>query len=166
MRIRIDDWEFSVDMAETMAYSAAEAAEHCTCAYCRNFYAVIDSVYPQLRPFLAEFGVDITAPDELSPFEPPTEMVGYYGVSGKILHTGKRPLSAGKLLIYPETAESANVNTFLSGPYFFLRTDMMQLHWGLDEPMEEVQSPANQPAFLRRTVNRFLGLLQKDPFQS
>jgi len=166
MCIRIDDWEFAVDVTATMLYSAQEAAEHCTCAYCRNYYDSVDAAYPQLRPFLAQFGVDITAPDELIPYEPPTQMVAFYGVSGKILRTGKKPLLAGNLCIYPETVEEAKVNTFLSKPHFFLRTDLMQLSWVLDEPMDEVCSPANQPDFLRRTVRRFFDLFQKDPFES
>ena len=37
MILKIDDWEFDIDLERTMAYSAAEAADHCTCAYCRNF---------------------------------------------------------------------------------------------------------------------------------
>ena len=149
-----------------MAYSAGEAAEHCTCAYCRNFYAVIDTAYPRLRPFLAQFGVDIEAPDELIPYEPPTQMTAFFGISGKILRAGKGPLSVGNLLIYPETAEMANVNTFLSEPYFFLRTDMLRLHWVLDEPMEDVLSPANDPSFLKRIVDKLLSRLGKSDVET
>ena len=59
MIIKIDAWKFDVDLNATMAYSAQEAMDHCTCGYCRNFYASVDIVYPNLRPFLAEFGVHI-----------------------------------------------------------------------------------------------------------
>ena len=166
MRICIDDWEFAVDMTATMAYSAGEAEEHCSCAYCRNFYAAIDSAYPQLRPFLTQFGVDVEAPDELIPYEPPTQMVAFYGVSGKIMRTGSKPLSAGNLCIYPETAETAQVNTFLSEVYFFLRTDMMQLPWVLDEPMEDVISPANEPSFLKSSIDKFLSFFGKSNFET
>ena len=166
MHICIDDWVFAVDMTTTMAYSAGEAEEHCSCAYCRNFYTAIDSVYPQLRPFLTRFGLDVEAPDALIPYEPPTQQVAYYGVAGKILQIGSKPLSAGKLLIYPETAEVAQVNTFLSEPHFFLRTDMMQLLWVLDEPMEDVISPANEPSFLKSSIDKFLSIFGKSGIET
>jgi len=166
MRICIDDWEFGVDMTATMAYYAGEAAEHCDCAYCRNFYQSVDKIQPQLRSFLAQFGVDVEAPDELVPFEPPTQMMAFYGVSGKILRFGRNPLSAGNLCIYPETADKAQANTFLLEPHFFLRTDMMQLTWLLDEPMEDVRSPANEPSFLKSSIDRLLSLFGKSNIET
>ena len=53
MILQIDDWKFDIDMERTMEYSAKEAAEHCDCAYCRNFYAAVDEHCSDLRPFLA-----------------------------------------------------------------------------------------------------------------
>lgn len=39
MILEIDGWKFDIDFERTMEYSAAEAKEHCNCAYCHNFYA-------------------------------------------------------------------------------------------------------------------------------
>lgn len=165
MRICIEDWEFDVDISTTMSYSAQEAAEHCTCAYCRNFYAAVDGRYPQLRPFLAQFGLDIEAPDELIPYEP-THLVAYYAVSGQILCKGAAPVSVGKLNVFPESSDDAAVNTFLAGSCFFLRTEMFRLPWLLEEPMEDVVSPVNDPSFQENVMKRFLGLFGKNSFRS
>ena len=51
MVLKIDDWVFDVDITATMEYSTREAAAHCDCAYCRNFYAAVDDTYPQIRRF-------------------------------------------------------------------------------------------------------------------
>ena len=101
MIIEIDGWKFDVDITATMEYSANEAAEHCDCGYCRNFYASIDREYPDLRPFLTQFGVDIEAPDELLPYDFPGEMDydGYYAVCGWILTAGKEPIRIGQALL-------------------------------------------------------------------
>lgn len=57
------------------------------------------------------------------------------------------------------------VNTFIQGPRFFLHTDMMHLPWVLEEPMDEVESPANQPSFLRRMIDRLLRRAPKEEMQ-
>ena len=103
MILEIGDWIFDVDMTATMEYSATEALEHCLCCYCRNFYGSVDERYPGLRPFLAGFGVDVEAPDELMPFFPPSECVAFYAVSGRILQEGQGPLLADDLAIYPQS---------------------------------------------------------------
>ena len=69
MRLQLADWVFEIHMDATMQYSAAEAAEHCDCAYCRNFYAALDARYPDLRGILGQFGADAEAPEELMPFD-------------------------------------------------------------------------------------------------
>lgn len=166
MILQIDDWKFDIDMTATMDYSAKEAAEHCTCAYCRNFYAAIDAAYPELRPFLARFGIDIEAPDELIPYFPPTECVCYYAVAGEIISRGTDSLIVGGLKVYPQLPEEAMINTFIEGPHFFLSTDMIYLTWVLDEPMEETVSPAYEPSFIRRMINRLLRRAPKDIINS
>jgi hypothetical protein len=156
--IEIDDWKFDIDMNATMAYSAAEAADHCTCPYCRNFYAAVDGAYPSLRPFLAQFGLDIEAPDELMPFTS-IMVMNLYAVSGVIIQFGKEPISVDGTKVYPETAEQARINTYCPQPYFVLSTGVMDIPWVLDEPMAEDQivSPANVPSFLKKMWNRLLG---------
>lgn len=156
MILKIDGWIFDVDLTTTMVYSSKEAKEHCVCAYCRNFYASVDSAYPELRPFLARFGMDIEAPDELIPYFPPTECTAFYAVGGKIVVQGHGPIQAGELKVFPELTEEAMVNTFIQGPHFFLSTDMMHLPWVLEEPMEDAVSPANDPSNLKRIFDKLL----------
>ena len=98
MILEIGDWIFEVDMTATMEYSAREAAEHCLCATCRNFYAAVDVHYPELRPFLARFGLDVEAPDRMTPVEPEGAALDYdpeYIVFGQVLQTGSRDMTAG-----------------------------------------------------------------------
>lgn len=166
MVLEIDDWKFDIDLATTMEYSAAEAADHCVCAYCRNFYAAIDDAYPGLRPFLAQFGLDIEAPDELIPYFPPTECEAYYAVGGRIVKQGRGPIVINGLTVFPQEPDEAMVNTRIVGPRFFLLAGMMYLSWVLDEPMEEVKSPANFPSFMKRIWNRILCRHPKDDVTS
>ena len=115
MIVKIDDWKFDVDITATMAYSAAEAAEHCTCGYCRNFYAAVDAVYPNLRRFFAEFGVHIEAPEELIPYEP-TLMEGSYAVCGRVLGVGSKPIEIDGLVIGIMQPHEIHLNTGCPGP--------------------------------------------------
>ena len=105
MILTIDDWIFDTDVTATMAYSAQEAAEHCDCGYCRNFYAAVDSVYPELRPFLTQFRIDVEAPDCMSPIPYSEEVVGYdpeYIVIGRLVQQGSFEIDMGKLHILAE----------------------------------------------------------------
>ncbi len=158
--IQLDDWVFDVDIAATMEYSAAEAADHCTCAYCRNFYAAIDAAYPRLRAFLAQFGLDIEAPDELMPYDVNAEMHydGCYAVSGRIISKGIGPIILDDVQVTPymNGALGPYINHSCPAPAFILDIGTMQLPWILDEPMEETVSPANQPSFLKRMWERLL----------
>lgn len=164
MILKIADWEFDIDMERTMAFSADEAAEHCNCAYCRNFYAVVDRHCPQLRPFLAQFGVDVEAPVELECFDVQrwVRYVGSYAVFGRILRFGKKPFVVGSAEIEP----AIHCEFALEEPYFMLALDGLELHWELDEPFEEVISPANEPSFLKRMWNRLLRNLKSDDILS
>ena len=151
MILQIDDWKFDIDMARTMEYSSKEAADHCDCAYCRNFYAGVDKKFPDLRPFLAQFGIDIEAPDEMLP------MIGdellydpTYKVFGSILQTGRYELQAG---ICNFVARTENPEA----DYFLLDCYEVCLPWILDEPLEGVLSPANEPSVLKKMWQKFLG---------
>jgi hypothetical protein len=54
---------------------------------------------------------------------------------------------------------------FCPEPYFALNTGFMELDWVLEEKMEDVASPANEPSFLQDMTNRILGLFPKDNIQ-
>ena len=159
MILQIDDWKFDIDMARTMEYSAAEAAEHCECGYCRNFYAAMDQYLPQLRPMLAQFGIDAEAPDMLCPYDIHEGRMWYegeYAVFGNILQAGKLPLnhSGADVFILEPTLDD---DYHLPQPLFLLKLESAELPWILDEPMEEVLSPANEPSFLKKMWDRLLG---------
>lgn len=170
MRLKIADWEFDIDMERTMAYSAAEAAEHCDCAYCRNFYEVVDTDYPELRPFLAQFGLDIEAPDELMPYDVADDMHydGVYMVSGRILQKGQKPLlDHGCLTIEArEYEDGLLINHNCPEPCFALDVGTVILPWVLDEPMKDTISPANEPSFLKKMWDRLLGKAKKSDIES
>lgn len=155
MIIEINDWKFQVFDVATRKYYAREAAEHCNCAYCRNFYAAVDCQYPDLRSFLARFGVHIEAPDEMMSFTP-TTCSNYYAVCGRILEQGSEPITVGGVTVEPETAEQATVNTRCPEPYFLLYTGVMTLPWVLDEPMEEANSPAKDSNPITRLLSRWI----------
>jgi hypothetical protein len=155
MIIKVDDWVFDVDLDTTMVYSAQEAQEHCTCGYCRNFYTAVDGVYPGLRPFLAQFGVDIEAPDQLIPYEP-TLMDGFYAISGRVIRFGSKPMFIDGLSICVADSDDLHVNVCCPEPYFVLNTGLMELPWVLDEKMEDVVSPANDPDFLDEIASKGL----------
>lgn len=149
MILSIGDWRLLVDEDTTSAYSDTEAAEHCGCGYCRNFYAAVDAVYPKLRPFLAQFGINIEAPDELIPYTP-TLYQACYGVAGVILQEGSLTHKVDGLSIRMDSAEDVDMNTGIDGPHFFVTVGLMELPWVLDEPMEDVISPANELSFMEK----------------
>ena len=162
MILKIDDWEFDIDLERTMAYSAAEAAEHCDCAYCRNFYAVIDEKHPKLRPFLAQFGLDVEAPEEMfapSVLDDSLDYMPIYIVYGKILKAGHYEMEAGLCNIVANCDDQTR-------DYFELNCYEITLPWVLDEPIEEVLSPANEPSFLKKMWDRLLGRAPKNNIES
>lgn len=166
MILQIEDWTFNIDMERTMEYSAAEAADHCDCAYCRNFYESVDQVYPELRPFLAQFGLNIEAPDEQMPYDMDGKMYydSLYMVCGSITQSGVRPILLGNVLIRPSICVECNHSC--SEPNFALEVESVILPWIMDEPMEETVSPANFPEFLRKMWERLLGKFTKNDVQS
>ena len=159
MILQIGDWKFEIDMERTMAYSAAEAAEHCDCAYCRNFYTAVDEAYPGLRPFLAQFGIDIEAPEEMMPYDFQNDMFydGCYAVCGRILQIGKSPFIVADAQILPHRYNDLHIESGCKEPCFFLNVSGIILPWVLNEPMEDVVSPANEPSFLKKMWDRLLG---------
>ena len=150
MILHIDDWKFDINMERTMEYSAAEAAEHCDCAYCRNFYTAVDEAYPELRPFLAQFGLDIEAPEEMCPFA--GERILYdptYKVYGSIEQFGSFEMQCGLVNMVARASED-------DGDCFMLDCYEVFLPWILDEDMDEVISPANEPECLERMWKKLL----------
>ena len=158
MKLKIEDLEFDIDLDATMIQHAKEAEDPCDCAYCRNFSAAIDGSYPNLRTFLAQFGVDITIPDESMPYDRPQQMwyQNVYTVCGRILSGDEAAIEVDGTEVYFHTANHHQINSSCPEPHFFVDVGMMMLPWILDEPMAQVVSPANDPSFLQKMWNRLL----------
>jgi len=134
------DWRFRVDVEKTRDRTSKCSFEHCQCSYCKNFYDAIDLAYPDLRPVMEQFGVNLEGPSELMPFEP-TLMLACYRVDGQVLNWGTSSLSVSGVSILPELADEET---------FLLWVGEMRLPWLQKEAAEEVVSPANLPEFLSR----------------
>lgn len=146
MIITLADWVFFVDKEATIAYTLKCSTDHCTCAYCRNYYESVDRAHPTLRPFLEQMGILLEGPCEVMPFEPTLVMV-CYRVTGTIKQFGNACMHVDGVPLIPE---SSNDGTFL------LWVGEMELPWIQNEPMEDVLSPANEPAFMERMMQKWL----------
>ena len=140
MKITEADWEFEVDVASTFQRTTQNTLDHCTCAYCQNYYDAAPLAYPELPEFLGKFGVEFHGPSEVMPFLP-TLVLTCYRVQGSILRYGTQPIYAGEVLITPEHADEHS---------FFLWAGEMGLPWLQQEDPDEVISPANLPEFMDR----------------
>ena len=156
MIVQIYDWVFDVDIPATMAYSAAVWEDRCTCGYCRNFYETLDGAYPSLKPFLKQFGMNSLTPEEMSPIEPTLCIVSYC-FSGTIVKRGIYPLDTGEVVFTVSTHDQNPLYKPPFGtPFFVLTSGLLELPWVLDEDMDEVISPANEPEYMERMMNRLL----------
>ena len=140
IRLRIADWEFRVDKNATRERTRKNAEDHCTCAYCRNYYEAVAAAHPGLLRILEEFGIDYNGPSELMPFEP-TLMLACYRVQGQITSWGKAELHADGVPIIVETGDEHS---------FLLWTGELEVPWLQKEAPKDVVSPANLPEFLER----------------
>ena len=156
MLLKVADWLFDVDFPDTMAYSAGVWEDHCTCGYCRNFYETLDNAYPSLKPFMKQFGMNSLTPEEMSPIEPTLCRITYC-ISGRIVKRGIYPVDSGEVVFTISTDEE---NPFFDPPFgkpfFVLTTGLLELPWVLEEDMDEVISPANEPEYMQRMMNRLL----------
>lgn len=146
MRLTIEDWVFETDITANMTLSAQEAAEHCTCGYCRNYYEAVPRMLPNLPAFLGQFGLCFDAPDELMPYEVGADIWydGCFAVSGTILRKGQSAIEIDGIRIFPSAENLHNVNHCCHSPCFFLILEDISLPWILKEALNEVESPAGK----------------------
>ena len=159
MILQLEDWVFDVRLEETANYSQSEADDHCMCGYCRNFYESVDAAYPNLRTFFHSFGLNIEAPNELMPYFE-AEAVHYYGVfvaCGEIVSIGASPVIIDGIQIKPTPYNDQQINYGCADPCFFLEFSDVALKWTLEEPIDDVSSPANDPEFIEKIWNRIFG---------
>ena len=150
MKLKINDWEFDIDLEATREHSSFAATDHCTCAYCENYYRGVKLCYPSLSPFLKVFGLHIDGPVEMYPFEPTVYLSGYR-VRGKILQFGVAPMMVEGIPVVADPRQEE---------YFMLEVGEMALPWLLQQDPEEVISPANEPEFLEKMYRK---RLSRDP---
>lgn len=156
MIITLGDWQFQVDAVATEDYTTRCSLDHCTCPYCKNFYENIDRTQPMLRPVLEKFGIFLNGPCEVMPFEP-TLVAACYRVTGKILSRGESYLHVEDVPLRPEEADDRT---------FFLWIGPVELPWTQEIPVDEVLSPANQPEFMDRMMQRLLKWAEYEDFSS
>lgn len=156
----VGDWIFNVDVEATQKYTQRNLAEHCECAYCRNYYSSVDNGFPGLRPFLNQFGADPDAPVDFLPVEPALCIVSF-AVCGEILKAGEHTIVLDTCSLTVEKQTEVDYKLSCPKPWFIFTTDFLQLPWILDEDPNEVVSPANEPECLERMWKK---LLQKAPY--
>lgn len=152
MIITIADWEFDIDTAATTVRTMQYSTDHCTCAYCRNYYETVDLAQPRLRQVLGKFGITMEGPCELMPLEP-NIMLACYRVDGSIIRFGKTRIYVDDVRLTPEPSDNGT---------FLLWVGEMVLPWHQQEAMEDVISPANQPEFLERMAQKWAELNESD----
>lgn len=90
MIIRKHGYALDVDVEDTLKYSKEHVL--CDCDEDRNLYAQIAEKFPKLKEFLAELGLLIERPDEISSYAV-EDYIDYHFVSytviGKILESDK-----------------------------------------------------------------------------
>lgn len=155
MILTVSDWVFDVDISNTMLYSAKILEDHCLCGYCRNFYETLNDAYPQLQVFLEKFGMNSLTPEEMSPIEP-TLCMASYCISGSLVKKGKYPIDLGGVVLNVSCQEQTDYEPACGQPFFVLSTGLLDLPWVLEEDMDEVISPANEPEYLLRMQNKLL----------
>ena len=147
MILKINDWEFDIDWDRTTEHSSVACREHCTCGYCENYYQSVESVYPNLGQFVARFGAHVLGPVEMYPIEPTLYLSGYR-IFGKVLKAGNGPFMVDGIPVTPDIRDEER---------FVLEVGEMMLPWVLEEDMDEVISPANEPEFLEKMYRKILG---------
>ncbi len=147
MILQIDDWIFRIDLEKTKEHSSFVSSDHCTCDYCENYYRSINVTYPDLKPFLAKFGILIDGPSELYPIEPTLYLAGYR-IFGEVVQYGKGPIMVNGVPVSAQPVDDV---------HFMLEVGQMMLPWVMSIDPEDVISPANEPEFLEKMYRKVLG---------
>ena len=140
MTITVEDWVFDIDPVKTKEHTNFAVNSHCTCGYCENYYQAVDQVCPDLRIFLDRFFLDVEGPSEMYPFEPTLCFLAYK-VFGRIVQVGNGPIMVDGVPVMGQIIDEST---------FKLEVGELELPWILEEDMDEVVSPANEPEFLER----------------
>lgn len=137
MLIEKDNYKFSVDIEKTKEYYNTHSL--CDCVCCRNYYKQIEKELPKLKEFLADFGVDISKPDEIMSVEN-EGFIDYlnvdYTVCGNVINMSEYEIDIYDNLflnvVVTEGFASPNEQT---GEYFTLSVTNIRLPWVLEVPI-------------------------------
>ena len=146
MVLQVNDWVFDIDVEKTKEHSSFALKSHCICGYCVNYYTCVKDVYPDLEPFLERFFLEIEGPSEMYPIEPTLYLIGYK-VYGSIKQVGNGPIMIDGLPIMGEKIDEET---------FKLEVGEIPMPWVLEEDMNEIISPANEPEFMERMYKRLI----------
>ncbi len=165
MRITHNDWSFEIDIPKTEDYHAKQLSDLCQCGYCRNFNLALPGVYQQLCLFLDTLHTDFRAVDELMPFEP-TFLEATYCICGSIIQRGNSPILLDGVRIQPTDISELDFDSSCPAPAFAIIVSDISVPWLLNEDMDEVISPANEPEYLQRMWNRWLSQAPQEDIYS
>ena len=132
MFLEFSDWLIFADKDATRTYCAEEFESRCTCGYCRNFCATVDTAYPAVRHFLDKFGVNIEVPESLIPITPGTYQASYVA-QGKVLRFGSEPIWLGDIAVTIEEDEEPD--------WFIIHLGLMSLPWVIPDDPYSIPAP-------------------------
>lgn len=132
MFLEFSDWLIYADKEATRTYYAEESDDRCTCGYCRNFCASVDTVYPALRYFLSKFGADIEVPESLIPITPELYQASYLA-EGKILRFGSEPIWVNGIAVTIEEDSEQG--------WFIINLGLMTLPWVVSDDPHSIPAP-------------------------
>lgn len=135
--IEKNNYKFYVDIEKTKEYYKTHSL--CDCVCFRNYYKQIEKELPKLKEFLADFGVDISKPDEIMSVEN-EGFIDYlnvdYTICGNVINMSEHEIDIYDNLflnvIVTEGFASPNEQT---GEYFTLSVINIRLPWVLEVPI-------------------------------
>ncbi len=135
MLIKKHNQVFDVNVEATKEYY--KNVTLCDCSACRNYYAQVKDKLPLLCDFLAEFGVDISKPDELSWIGAKNEinyLFAAYTVTGRMADEKRCEFQIDDSLLLDVVIEKGYVPNEQTGEYFVINVYNISLPWVMDEP--------------------------------
>ncbi len=135
--VRKDNFVFSIDSEKTRQYYLKNSL--CECCACRNLYAQINNISPELSQFFSEFDIDICRPDECADIDM-GEYVDYlfvgYTVVGNIETDGKYEKDIGDFHITISKGDTPYdwFPNEQKEPCFFVSVTGISLPWIVDKP--------------------------------
>lgn len=132
----MDDWEFDVDITGTRNYY--DTIIPCDCDPCSNFQRTVQKYYPQLDPFLSQFGICITHPEECcwwegSKKETSVSYVVYYTLNGEVISESSYEIDLDQgIHIVVQNYKKPDKDSSAETSYFVFGVFNIELPWTCD----------------------------------